>query len=374
MQIIKKKEKIGNTLFFIGILLEIIIMMTDHSQITLPLRGRVSHLAFLLFGCKILTTKYTKKEWIIIVLFGLLGAASYLTCGDEYFIRAIVMVVAAKEIDIYNIAKTILFATLAGTTVIVVLSLTGTLGTVVDIRNYGRGMEEARWCLGFSHANNVHSILWYIMLLYFYLENDKCSWKHYLGFSIANVLLFLLTASRTGALVVQILVIGCAAVRYLPALCRNIVPYLLAASGLIGCIFVTLLGGLRGRFSPLSMKLDDLLTGRLEMVWEYAPVSKWTLFPGSTSLNFVDNGFACIFYSYGIVIGITYIVLLLYMIYHMYKTGNGVAVVFLVTVIFSTLMESTFILNSSLLCNPMLFLLFNEWYKPNAVKKKEGSA
>ena len=120
--------------------------------------------------------------------------------------------------------------------------------------------------------------------------------------------------------------------------------------------------------------LYDLLTGRLEMVWEYAPVSKWTLFPGSTSLSFVDNGFACIFYSYGIVIGITYIVLLLYMIYHMYKTGNGVAVVFLVTVIFSTLMESTFILNTSLLCNPMLFLLFNEWYRPNAIKKIEVSA
>ena len=62
------------------------------------------------------------------------------------------------------------------------------------------------------------------------------------------------------------------------------------------------------------------------------------------------------------------------MIYHMYKTGNGVAVVFLVTVIFSTLMESTFILNTSLLCNPVLFLLFNEWYRPNAIKKIEVSA
>ena len=58
MQIIKKKEKIGNILFTTAIILELLIMMTDYSAITLPLRGRIAQLAFVLFGCKILTTKY----------------------------------------------------------------------------------------------------------------------------------------------------------------------------------------------------------------------------------------------------------------------------------------------------------------------------
>ncbi len=365
MQIIKNKEKPGNTLFYIGIILEIIIMMTDHSQITLPLRGRVAHLAFVLFGCKILTTKYTKKEWIIIVLFGLLGAVSYVTCGEEYFIRAIVMVTAAKEIELEKIAKTIFLLVLAGTTIIVVLSLTGTMGIVVDVRNYGRGIEEARWCLGFSHANNVHDMFWYLLVFYFFLENKRCTWIHYLVLTVGNIGLYMLTISRTGFLTAQILIVGCMIVRYFPRICKTVLPYISVVIGLMGCMYITFLGGLHGRFTPLTEKLDNLLTGRLEMVWEFAPVSKWTWFPPSQNLMYVDNGFARLFYLFGIVIGVMYLALLLYMTYHMYRTKNGVGAVILTTTILVTVMESTFIWNTSLLCNPFFFLLFNEWYKYN---------
>lgn len=374
MQIVKNKEKIGNILFFIGIILEIVIMMTDHSQSTLPLRGRVAQLAFVLFGCKILTTKYTKKEWLIIILLGLLGTVSYLTCKDEYFIRAIVMVSAAKEIELEKIIKTIFLGALAGTTIIIVLSLTGSLGIVVDIRNYGRGMEEARWCLGFSHANNLHDMLWYLLVLYLFLENKRCTWVHYLVLTIANIGLYILTASRTGMLTVQLLIIGCAIVRYIPGICKTVLPYIASIASLTGCMYITMLGGLGGRNNPFSIALDNLLTGRLEMVWEFAPLSKWTWFPPSQELRYVDNGFARLFYLYGIVIGVVYLALLLYMTYHMYRTRNGIGVVILVTTMLVTVMESSFIWNTSLLCNPVFILLFNEWYKPNKDTVNEVSA
>ena len=354
MQIVKNKEKLGNTLFYLGIILEIVIMMTDHSQITLPLRGRVAQLAFILFGCKILTTKYTKREWIIIILLGLLGTISYFTCEDEYFIRAIVMVIAAKEIELEKTVKTIFLATLAGTTIIVVLSLTGTLGIVVDIKHYGRGMEEARWCLGFSHANNVHDMFWYLLVFFFYLENKSCTWTYYLALTIGNIGLYILTISRTGFLPAQMLIIGCAIVRSLPRINRNILMYIVAIVVLIGCMFITILGGLGGRNNPVSIMLDNLLTGRLEMVWEFAPLSKWMYFPPSQDLRYVDNGFARLFYLYGIVIGTAYLLLLLYMAYHMYQTRNGIGEVILVTTMLVTVMESTFIWNTSLLCNPVL--------------------
>lgn len=365
MQIIKNKEKAGNTLFYIGIILEIIIMMTDHSQIILPLRGRVAQLAFVLFGCKILTTKYTKKEWIVIILFGFLGAVSYLTCGEEYFARAIVMVTAAKEIELKKIAKTIFLATLAGTMLIVVLSLTGTLGVIVDVRNYGRGAEEARWCLGFSHANNVHDMFWYLLVFYFYLENKRCTWIHYLVLTIGNIGLYMLTISRTGFLTAQILIIGCAIVRYFPGICKTFLPYIAAVVGLAGCMYITILGGFDGRVTPIKEKLNALLTGRLQMVWEFARVSKWTWFPPARDLMYVDNGFARLFFLFGIVVGTVYLALLIYMAYHMYRTRNGVGVVILATTMLVTVMESTFIWNTSLLCNPVFFLLFNEWYKSN---------
>ncbi len=363
MQLIKKKEKIGNLLFTIGIILELIIMMTDHSAITLPLRGRIAQVAFVLFGCKILTTDYTKKQWIFIFLIGALGCVSYFTCKDEYVLRAAVMVIAAKEIDLEQTVKIIFFGTLIGTGIIVCLSLFGVLGTAVDIRDFGRGTIESRWCLGFSHANNVHDIFWFLTALYFLIRQKKCDWRHFLVLTILNIGLFFLTASRNGVLVAQIMIMGAALLHYFPIWNRKIWIYLLTLFGLGACIYLTIMGGSycieNNRFVYF---IDRLLTGRMEMVWEYAPISSWEWFPSPRSILYVDNGFATLFAGYGIVIGACFITLLIYMIFSMHQKQNGIAVVFLATIIFVTFMETTFIFNVSLLCNPLYILLFNEWF------------
>ena len=46
----EKREKIGYYLFFSGIMLELLVMVTDNaSNFTIPYRGRLTHVAFLLF-------------------------------------------------------------------------------------------------------------------------------------------------------------------------------------------------------------------------------------------------------------------------------------------------------------------------------------
>lgn len=363
MQIIKRKEKVGNVLFIIALAIELLIMMTDHSAITLPLRGRFAQLAFVLFGIKILTTNYTKKQWVWIIFLALLGSVSYFTCDDEYFLRVAVMVVAAKDIDMKLTGRMILFGALAGTTVIVILSLTGVLGQAVDIRHYGRGVEEARWCLGFSHANNIHDMFWYLCGFFFLLYQRKCNWKHYMVLTLMNLLLFYFTVSRNGFVTAQLLIIGGALLHYIPSLNQKIILYLLSIAGVSACIFLTVFGGLCGIANPFIAFCNRFLTGRLEMIYEYAPVLKWTLFPPAQRILYVDNGFAILFSEYGIVIGILYICLIVALIFDLYQKQNGIGLAFLTTIVFVTFMETTFILNTSLLCNPMYFLLFNEWYQ-----------
>ena len=54
----EKREKIGYYLFFAGIMLELLVMVTDNAaNFTIPYRGRLTHVAFLLFCIKILFTK-----------------------------------------------------------------------------------------------------------------------------------------------------------------------------------------------------------------------------------------------------------------------------------------------------------------------------
>ena len=57
----------------------------------------------LLFCVKILFTHHTKLQWGILIASGVLGAVSYLTCGDEYVIRTVVFIFAAKGIELKKI-------------------------------------------------------------------------------------------------------------------------------------------------------------------------------------------------------------------------------------------------------------------------------
>ena len=364
MQIIKNKEKIGNVLFLTGILIELFVMVTDHACfIELPFRGRFTHVAFVFFCIKILMTNYTKYQWIAMVLGGVLGSISYLTCDDEYIIRAIVLIFASKDIELKRTLKIILCGTLLGTITIVGLAFFGIAGDMKTVADFGRGGVETRYVLGFNHANNVHDMMWYLLALLLLLTHDKWNWKYYLLTTIGNIGLFFLTVSRNGMLAVQLLIVGSLIMQYFPKFRIIKSPYILGSIGLGICLWMTWLGGKYGAVnSSLTAFFDRFLTNRLEMIWEFAPISTWKLFPEGRELHYVDNGFATLFFHYGYVVGIVYIVMLLYMLYCLYKRQDGVGLCVFVTAIFITFIETTFIFNTSLLCNVVFVVMMNRWY------------
>ena len=78
-----KYEHIAKSIFYAALTIELVIMMVGHSAFMLPYRGRLTHVAFVLFGGKVLLTKYTKKEWAVIILLGMIGSVSYFSVDDE---------------------------------------------------------------------------------------------------------------------------------------------------------------------------------------------------------------------------------------------------------------------------------------------------
>lgn len=363
MQIIKNKEKVANIIFSIGILLELLVMITDHAGfITLPFRGRFTHVAFALFCVKILFTHYTGMQWGFMAVCGILGAVSYLTCTDEYVIRMVVFVFAAKDIDLKKVLRMILYGMTAITVLIIGLALLGVSGNISQTAHYGRGELETRYMLGFAHANNLHDAVWYILAVLLLITHEKWSWKQYLLATIGNIGLFMLTVSRNGMIAVQLLLTACFLLRCFPAWNQKKFPYILGGIGLGICLWMTWLGGAYGAVNDsLTAFFDRFLTGRLEMIWEYAPVSAWKIFPEGRSLSFVDNGFASFFFHYGYVVGVIYILFLVYLLYRLYKKQDGIGLCVLVTTVFVTFIETTFIFNTSLLCNVALVVAMLCW-------------
>ena len=181
-------------------------MIVNDSILDFTITGMIRQLTCLCFGLKILLTKYNLKEWLIIGVIGILGITSYVTMDTKYLIYISVMIFASKGIDSTKVLRYIFYASLAGMILVIVLSLTGIGGPIYDIRDYGRGTIEKRWTLGFNHANNLHGTFWYVISLGLYLYKEKINWIHLSILTILNIFHFLLTVSKTGFIVAQIVI------------------------------------------------------------------------------------------------------------------------------------------------------------------------
>lgn len=357
----EKREKIGYYLFFSGIMLELLVMVTDNAaNFTMPFRGRITHVAFALFLVKILLTKYQIKEWLALFGFGILGAISYLTCDDEYIIRIVAILFACKSVEIVNILKCILIIIVVASLITVILSIVGISGQIYETRDYGRGLVETRYMLGFSHANNLHDIVWFVLSLIVLMFNKKINNIEYLAMLVLNCGLFFLTRSRTGFITIMLLIAlvfavknsGCCSQILMKSM--TIISFTIEMICVIGItIFAS---GHNIHNSRLVAFLDVPLTGRLEMLSEYANIVYWEWFPGPRSAEKVDNGFAVINFSYGMIVSIVFVILIVLLFARLIRKENYYSVVLLMCSILVLFMESTFMLNVSLLCNFVIIL------------------
>ena len=354
----EKREKIGYYLFFAGIMLELLVMVTDNaSNFTIPYRGRLTHVAFLLFCIKILFTKYKVKEWLTLISLTFIACISYLTCEDEYVLRVIAFLFAAKGIELGRIFRVILVSLLISTLVIAVLSLFNISGSLMETRHFGRGEVETRYMFGFNHANNVHDILWFMFSLIIMIKKEKLKNLEIILFGIANVVLYMFTRSRTGFLVVMVMIILLVFIRNIRASVTRWCLLVASLITLLSVVFLTIHSSIYNIDNSYIMnKLDPLLNGRLQMVTEHANIKDWTWFPEARSSEYVDNGFSTVIYCYGIVIGLLLLILILILIHKQFVSRDNYMVVILISTILVLFMESTFIINVSLLCNVIIIL------------------
>lgn len=354
----EKREKIGYYLFFAGIMLELLVMVTDNAaNFTIPYRGRLTHVAFLLFCIKILFTKYKVKEWLTLISLTFIACISYLTCEDEYVLRVIAFLFAAKGIELGRIFRVILVSLLISTLVIAVLSLFNISGSLMETRHFGRGEVETRYMFGFNHANNVHDILWFMFSLIIMIKKEKLKNLEIILFGIANVVLYMFTRSRTGFLVVMVMIILLVFIRNIRASVTRWCLLVASLITLLSVVFLTIHSSIYNIDNSYIMnKLDPLLNGRLQMVTEHANIKDWTWFPEARSSEYVDNGFSTVIYCYGIVIGLLLLILILILIHKQFVSRDNYMVVILISTILVLFMESTFIINVSLLCNVIIIL------------------
>ena len=369
MQIIKKRDNIGINIFCIGVILELIVLVFSISPIVLPYASRITHIAFGLFAIKILFTYYDKKEWIAILLLGAVAAVSYLAIGEEKALRVIVMIIASKGIELKKIAEITFWTMLIAIIVVVSLALFGIGDPLLGTGIYRGDEIETRWGFGLGHANNAHGMMWYMVSLFIIAYDEKLNWKHYMGITLFNALLYCVTASRTGVIVVQLVILAAWILKYNSNIIKWKFIYCLEMIFTVLIVIGTVYAGIvtnMEKWPEFFVKINSMLTDRFTYVTYWADSNSWHIIKPTGIEKLVDNGFAVLLAKYGYLLTGIFVIANILLIFYYKKQSTGQAMLYSViamSCIFYTFMESTFVLNTPLLINVFYILLIATGHK-----------
>lgn len=367
-------KKIGEACFWLGLMIELIIVIIDKSAYTNPLESQLFRLTFLLFCIKIALTKYSKNEWLCIFAFGAVMFLSYLVNEKDEAVRVIAFIAACKGMDIKKVMKVVFWVTLAGCAALIVLSLTGMYGAISLTADFGRGglgeqMFETRYVLGMGHPNALHCMCWMLVVLAVYSYADVLKWYHFAAFMAADFVLFFFTDSKTGVIVWAFFV-ALTFVMWYSKQCREDKRiYIMGTVIVIGCVAFAMIGShVENTYDTrdsLMHKIDMILNGRYQSCYaiEAARLENWKWFAAPENTEYFDAGFVRLFYWYGIIPGIIYIGMNIYLLYQSYREKDYVMFSMLVAFSIYNLVEAHFI-SVYTLRNYLLVLMGYYWYQP----------
>ena len=367
-------EMIGGYFFWIGFYFEIIYLVFRRCGMDLPLETYWLRGVALCFCIKILFTKYTCSEWVFIVGLCFTGIVGYFMSGMDVFFRTTVFVLSSKGINRRSAVKSLWITLIISAILYIVRGFWGIGGPIVDIRDYGRGAIETRYCLGFSHPNGLHYSMFAIMALGLWLYQRQFSWKWYLVLIGLNTILFYLTKSRTGSIVAYFMLISCLLFKYCNYLRECTWSYSIGYLLIAG---VCMLSGIAvsihaewGLF-PMLVKVNRMLTGRLGYAYESLHNQKISLFSmQGLDFSYVDMGLLNQIYTFGLLYSILFVMAEIGLLYKNGKEKQYVEYFLICSIIIYMGIES---IQTSSLYPTQIFiwiLLINQWNKLFRVSNK----
>lgn len=354
-----KSGKFPWLLFYIGLTIELLIVIIDKSNYINPIEGRLFQITFLIFACKLLLTDYSKKQWCVIILLEAVAFVSYRVTGSNDLIRIVTFVAACKDIPLRQMMKYAFQVTLAGCLVIVALSVSGMYGEISLTQVFGHeslestlyvGVEptpETRYTLGMGHPNALSCMFLMLVTMGVYVYFKRMKWYLYLFIMLLNVGIYMLTDSKTGMLIVTGFLVGACVLSYCKILREKAFVYV---SGLL--VFALCIGfsvdaavcAQRVRdaqwneffyLNPRDNKhivalgrIDRHINGRIVSLTDSEKndgmIHTWSAFSEPNNMNYYfDMGWVKLFYRYGVVAGVLYVIAQLALLWKLWRRKDA---------------------------------------------------
>ena len=351
--------KIGRFLFDLALLVEMVLMIAEKSELTFSMESHVFRITFLLTFCGVLLQKHSKKEWAVILLVWGFTFICYRISGRNELLRFSTFAMAARDIDLKKAMRFIFDVSLAGFALIALLSVVGIMGDISMVADYGReGGQELRYVFGFGHPNTLYGCAYALILLWIWLYGKKAGLWQFIVLLAINVVLYFITVSRTSLIIGMFTLMMAVIARFAKPIRNWAVTYIFA--GLITpaacvafsvwCAKVAYIPRFvwRTRKDLRVWKLDDLLNNRIQDLYRGSQrhagsFETWKLFSDRLSEEYFDMGWVRLFYWYGIVPAVLICLLVILLLFICYKKKDLMTAVILVSLSIYTLIEATFV-------------------------------
>lgn len=332
---------IGEYLFYIALMLETLFVLLDKSAYIIQHETWLFRLTFLLFAAKIATTRYSVKEWVVLIVLIILGCTSYVVTGREELVRIIALVAACKNVDYRKIGKVVFWETLLGCLIIVVLSLVGIYGTVAVTGHFrGGGIEETRYCFGMGHPNAFHCMFMVVLILGLAVYEQQMKWYGYVGAFAGNILVYFFTDSRTSLLITAAAIFLAVFMHYATKMREKYVIYVLAIVFLVACVWFSIYIAKVGVDYPILRQIDIRINGRFQWARSEGGIQYWSNFSRPENTTPFDMGYVKLFYRYGYIPAYIFIAILSISIWNCRKKQAYDAFLIIMTFVAYSMIEA----------------------------------
>lgn len=337
-------DRLGWICFYAGLFLELLLVIIDKSAYTNPLEGQLFRVTFLLFLGKVCCTRYSLKEWLWMLFFLIIAGICYLSSGRDEAVRLVIFCASFKKVSLNKSLKFTFYVTLAGCLLLVLLSVTGIFGNTYIIDDGDRGI---RYCFGLGHPNALYCMFWALVTLGIYLYWEKMKLWNYGLIMLAGILLFLLTDSRTGIMILlftlslSLLLAYGRKIRDIPFLYAAAVVIFIACVGL--SVWFACYEPYKGPFYPYDHYFTGRITSMNTLEGGGGMLRNWRLFSRPENTKYFDLGYIRLFYWYGIIPGAIYVILYGMLMWRCYKKKNYMGFMMVFSFALYTMVEAHFI-------------------------------
>lgn len=339
--------------------------------------------SMLCLGIKLVLTKYTVKEIAVMAAIALYAVFIYLKTGYITFTITVVTLLGAKDIDVYDLMKKVLFVRLICMTVLISASTAGIVSNYVKDQ-FDDGLT---YSFGFQNPNDFMVNVFVNVALIFYLNYKKLNVLYFLLSAYAFYAVYCVTKSMTGMMLGVFLLVVFLFLKIFDRLgsvgnkIKQIISAAVVPTSLwcfIGTFIVSAVFDVNNRF---MFTLDQLVSGRLKIQHQYwlnygfsllgKDISRGAARWDGVQINngFLDSNYWCSFYKYGFVTEMFFIACLVFASWYFYKKKNYNLTIIINTLCLYGLMED-FLISSVM--NPFLLFVAFAIYDAAGLNRKQS--